>query len=450
MPKTFGESQAELSFQINNQSEETVTLSQLEVRLLGVVYTFEDQIPEPQRPRVRQRIPDLTVKEDSEPVRNHADLNEVFEDPDTPANHLTCEVSDDNNPNLVTATVDESKQLHLAFADGKWGRAAIDISAADPFDLVASTSFVVIVEPKIPDPALIGDQAGYPSSPTTAYLDELDLGTVAFVYDMRPTAVIAACGTGDLLVDRENQGLSPHTVRSFTLRLDCRTALDLRTDSLPQDRLASPHDLRRSLPADPPAPQAVYHLLGVTVRVNSENGRRADMCCDQLFTLVSTCESDDGTSTGPMVMTLARGSAEDQALSVQNIVDWSMKTHEETLAFVRAEVCQAVPEDFDWAAVSPTCYYGDPASVFRSPSVRPSFSERDVWPRSNLVPMLAALSRGHSPFWSLIDSELTRLESADGDDQPALGRKATFLREQLQAKRRPEEPVTSFVRIEEH
>ncbi|UCG50789.1 MAG: hypothetical protein JSW58_11345 [Candidatus Latescibacterota bacterium] len=104
-------------------------------------------------PTVASAIPDTTVAEDSSPVDDYRDLNDVFTDLED-GSALTFTIEDNSNPSLVTAVVDPDSALDLGVAPNRAGSATIVIRATDSGALFAEDTLVVIVT-QVNDPPTV-------------------------------------------------------------------------------------------------------------------------------------------------------------------------------------------------------------------------------------------------------------------------------------------------------
>ncbi len=95
-------------------------------------------------PIVVSAIPDTLVLEDSPPIDNYRDLNDVFYDPED-GDSLQFLVQSNSNPGLVTATIDADSALDLSFTPGSAGTATIVIRATDSELLFVEDTLAVTV-----------------------------------------------------------------------------------------------------------------------------------------------------------------------------------------------------------------------------------------------------------------------------------------------------------------
>ncbi|MDH3216760.1 MAG: Ig-like domain-containing protein, partial [Candidatus Krumholzibacteria bacterium] len=104
-------------------------------------------------PTVAAAMPDTTLDEDSPPLDNYRDLNDVFADIED-GGSLTFTIQDNTNPSLVSATIDADSALDLTFAPDSSGSATIVIRAADPEALFVEDTVLVTVTPVNDTPTL--------------------------------------------------------------------------------------------------------------------------------------------------------------------------------------------------------------------------------------------------------------------------------------------------------
>ncbi|MBD3161776.1 MAG: TIR domain-containing protein, partial [Candidatus Eisenbacteria bacterium] len=132
-----------LKFQVNNNSEETVLVGEIRIVLIGAVHIYEDVIPEPIPPKLRRPIPDLVLEDRPFSALSHASLDTIFEDEDTPPDHLAFDVVSNTAPQLIRASIDGERNLVLAHPGTGAGETEITVQAEDPFGLTARGSFAV-------------------------------------------------------------------------------------------------------------------------------------------------------------------------------------------------------------------------------------------------------------------------------------------------------------------
>ncbi|MFH1754829.1 MAG: Ig-like domain-containing protein, partial [Candidatus Latescibacterota bacterium] len=105
-------------------------------------------------PTVVSAIPDTLVDEDSPPINNYRDLNDVFYDPED-GDSLDFIIHSNSNPLLVTAVVDADSALGLSFTPELSGSATIVIRATDSEMLFVEDTLVVTVNAVNDDPTVV-------------------------------------------------------------------------------------------------------------------------------------------------------------------------------------------------------------------------------------------------------------------------------------------------------
>jgi len=457
--------QADLSFQINNQSAETVTLTQIQVLLLGIVPCYEDRIAEPIAPHVAKPIENLTVEENSPPRHEYADLAAVFADDDTPRQELQYKVIENTNPDVVTADITEQRKVNLYFAPSQSGLAEIVVAAVDPFELSAKCIFSVEVKPtttlkpvevvnynSMPPPSSgpisPGSEVSDPFAGSSNKVDvfrveekPMFLGSLMFVHALRARDQIAPCTSGNLLPEGKAEVMQPNRAKLFRVRIGCWTSHQVPAPKSSTDKMIGLIDPRRKLTVSEPVLVEVHHLLAICIRINSEDGKSQDVYCDHLYRLGSLFQPIDQGRAKSELQSGAQDHLEDAARAVLVSL---LKSHDATSAYGRATLCGSVPDGFDASTLSLFCYYGDPISPFRAASSTSLFSERDRCPRSNVVEVLMVLQRENPPLWHLINDQLVQLASVNNDLAP----KARALQQEMQAKRPVGTLVQSLVRVE--
>jgi hypothetical protein len=126
-------------------------------------------------PVVVSAIPDTMVTEDSAPVGNYRDLNDVFLDAED-GSALTFTIESNSNPALVSAVVDNADStLDLSFGANLSGSATIVVRATDSEAAFADDAFVVIVTSVNDTPivanAMPDTTVGEDSPPVESYRD---------------------------------------------------------------------------------------------------------------------------------------------------------------------------------------------------------------------------------------------------------------------------------------
>lgn len=447
-----GGARAVVGLLFNNQSHEDVTLARVEVIHLGLVTRFEDRIREPQPPQSVRQIPDLIVEENEPRSRPaYADLAGVFRDTNDPPSDLRYDVRSEP-PGLVSGSVGAGKSLDLRFAADAAGTATVTVRATNAFELTAQASFKVTVKNgrvrNLTLPLGVGEvrNVGQPAipgkvPPFKVEEKKLDLGTVLFSYHLGKGDFLAPAASGNLLpLDGPAQVVRANSAQPVLLRLACRTTFEL--PDLPKDLLEGTRG--RRLAARQPHLEGTCHLLAVRVRINAEDGVQRDLYPEGFLLLYATGYEDPpekpgGKRTARAFVSSGMDLPPDKALA--RLLEDGVKPHKGTLAFERAKVCGIEKPELA-EQVSPFCYFGDPASPFRTPGAPGRYSDQDRWPRSNLAPALAAWRGEHAVLWGPVEAELGRLAA---DEKAPLQRRARFLQEEL-ARPGPAGPaVTSTV-----
>ncbi|PHS14470.1 MAG: hypothetical protein COA78_05585, partial [Blastopirellula sp.] len=137
----------DLSFAANAFGIVDVTVRATDPSSLFAEDSFQVTVnPVNDAPTVANAISDLTVDEDSAPVLNHADLNDVFTDIDNSDNDLVYTVSAITDTGLISAVVDTTDDtLDLSFLADSFGIADVTVRATDPDGLFAEDTFHIIV-----------------------------------------------------------------------------------------------------------------------------------------------------------------------------------------------------------------------------------------------------------------------------------------------------------------
>jgi hypothetical protein len=454
------EDMAELSFQINNQSSETVMLSQLQVVLLGVIRCYEDQIARPPLPpHVCNKISDLNVERASPPKEVEVDLDRVFVDlwperDSTPQQELEYKVIENTNPNLVTASINAHRKLSLGVGARSESVAEITVAATDHFGQSGTCRFHAEATPKgwtltqktfsppSDDPFASSEPVRRPERLLQVEEKAISLGTVAFAYVLKPGDLVATCGSGNLLREGGKEVLPPNSVKSFSLRLVCWTDNKVATSDTPKDWLIGLTDGRRRLSVSQPELVETHHLLALSVHANSTTGSSQDLCSDAVYQLVSTPRTHYSES---VLTAIDKGSQHPFDSAARGIILSLAKKYEETAAYSRARLCSAIPASFDASGISLFCYYGDPTSPFRIGQQPNAASASVRQPRSNLIDFVAAVEADDNPICRLIHRQVVQLNSDKAGE--ALG-KAKVWATELSGKRRSRACEQSFVRLE--
>ncbi|NQT86527.1 toll/interleukin-1 receptor domain-containing protein [bacterium] len=449
---------AELSFQINNTSEEAVTLSSLQLHLLGVVIVYEDSIVKPGVPKSRRDI-SVAVKAgiNSPPLVGQLRVQDMFASNNLmfyeaeglamfyEAEGLVFSVADNSRPDLVTPKIDADGNVTLTFAPGKSGECEVAIRVANAFGQKATKNITVtVLAARLAKaevvraflPGMFGQDYSNPIAlrgRRDAVDDKkLDLGAVGLSYTARPGAVFDPCASGDLFPRGETGVMSARFAKPFSIRVACDTRVPQRDATLRNDVMVGQEDPRRRLVAKPPELVRVEYLLAITVHVSTTSGVSQTLHSDRLFRLVAQGDAP------------IRGYSEAPGEFVDGIVDGCVWLQGQTRAFLMAKQWLNIPAGADAAAISPWCYYADGASPLRAGAKPASPPSRRRWPRSNLAGVLTALRKLRSPVWAMVDEELTRTGRAETD----LGKKARYMQTQMRSKARLLAIAPSYSRVE--
>jgi WD40 repeat protein len=112
-------------------------------------------------PVVAAALPDTVVFRDGAPVDNYRDLNRVFADPED-GGALAFTIESNDNPGLVSATLDADSALDISFGPGQDGYAELVIRATDSGALFVEDTMNVYVSPGV-------EVAGRNSGTATVY-----------------------------------------------------------------------------------------------------------------------------------------------------------------------------------------------------------------------------------------------------------------------------------------
>jgi hypothetical protein len=139
-----------------------------------VVSVVDGNIP----PSVASAMPDTTVFENSPPVDNYRDLNDVFTDPED-GGALQFVIHSNSNSGLVSATIDADSALDLSFTAAQTGMATIVVRATDAGTLTVDDTVIVNVTPfntrPIVTSAIPDTTVGEDSAPAADYRDLNDV-----------------------------------------------------------------------------------------------------------------------------------------------------------------------------------------------------------------------------------------------------------------------------------
>jgi hypothetical protein len=444
------DSRARLGFQITNNSHEGATLAKVELILLGVVAAFEDAIDEPRPPQVLQQLKPREVDASNPQTLFIAAGNTLFDDAkNDPPTALKLEVTSDH-PEVAAARLDPESRIQVSVSGKQSGVANITVKATNAFDLTAQLSFPLTVRdksavakasPRAPasSPAPSRDQRTtnqMPRVPSEGIekfemeKETLYLTNVQFAHSFKHSEFLRPCSSGNLLPENVNTFLKPNVGRKLSVDLACPTVWNIPAD-LPKDLLSGTRG--RRLGARPPELLQTCHLLVLKVEVIGEDGKRHELYADRIHALDSWSKIKPVVEDGKPVVTsrLFGGEAKDLDAVLFSLLQWSVRTNGQTVSYQRAKRCGGVPEPFDTFAISPTCYYGDRASVFRRPDSPPPWSvPAETWPRTNLVQVLHQARLAHPRLVEQLDDALAKLAT---DAKADVARRAAYVAEQLRS-----------------
>jgi photosystem II stability/assembly factor-like uncharacterized protein len=176
---------------------EHVSGGEVKMSQIYVVVAYENNN---NAPTVASAIPDTIVDENSSPIGNYRDLNNVFTDVEN-GSALTFSIESNSDTALVTVTIDADSALDLSFGAGT-GSATIVIRALDSGALFVEDTFIVtVVAPATVNYRSIGTDSTVLYSVGNASIT-VDSTTVTFGGGASlpvPTAV-GAVGQGDVLI----------------------------------------------------------------------------------------------------------------------------------------------------------------------------------------------------------------------------------------------------------
>ena len=241
----------------------------------------------------------------------------------------------------------------------------------------------------------------------------------------------------NLLAGADTVVLAAHTSRSYHIWLTCRmlmrklaifcgavTVIRKTTDSL------------AGLDAMDPVVVGAAHVFTAIAEVTAD-GRRDSLCSDRVYAVVPDSPPHTARLTldppAHGVHFLRDSYSLPPERFVRRIVDWSVKSYAETLAYEVAVKTKAVPAGFDPNAISPNCYSGDRDSPLRDSQLqRRTIVTLDRWSpcaRSDIVSVLLSIRKQHLALWSVMETEIVRL--CAGDEEDRLARKARYVRKEL-------------------
>lgn len=396
-----------------------------------------------------------------------ADAKTLFEDADNdPPTPLKYDVTSDL-PDVAKATLDPQGKLQITLPGKVGGNANITMRATNKYNLAATVSFPVNVKIKVktgtpanvhaspktvPSPVMMvkeimktGNPANTPLGIGKFEVDKevLYLTNVQFAHSLKRHDLLRPCTSGNLLPGNADIDLPANKGKRLSVDIDCPTTWELPAH-LPGDLLAGTRE--RRLAARAPEFVGTCHLLVVMVEVMGEDGKRHELYGDRVYAVFSySMSSEPAKNEVKQIAATALNRGEDKSLddALAHYSSWCLKTHAETIAFQRAKICGAVPDNFDPLTLSPRCFYGDRTSAFRTPgSVTPPNGPQDAWPRTNFVEVLDQARQAHPELWKAMAAGL---EKTPNDPQAAVARRLTYVAEQLRSLPPPaKEPIKSL------
>jgi parallel beta-helix repeat protein len=148
------DSALDLSFTPELSGSATIVVRATDSGALFVEDTFVVTVtPVNDQPTIAAAIPDTTVAEDSTPINNYRDLNDVFADLED-GSALSFNIQSNSNPALVTVAIGADSALDLSFAPDLSGSATIVVRATDSGALLVEDTFVVTVTPVNDQPTI--------------------------------------------------------------------------------------------------------------------------------------------------------------------------------------------------------------------------------------------------------------------------------------------------------
>jgi hypothetical protein len=183
------DSALDLSFTPELSGSATIVVRATDSGPLFVEDTFVVTVtPVNDQPTVAAAIPDTTVIQDSPPVDNYGDLNDIFADIED-GSALAFAVQSNSNPGLVSVVIDADSALDLSFTPGQNGTATVVIRATDSGALFAEDAFVVTVNPSPISSVTLVDSAGT-SYPTQTFVADPALALKVGLNNFTSTGVM--------------------------------------------------------------------------------------------------------------------------------------------------------------------------------------------------------------------------------------------------------------------
>lgn len=427
-----------------NSSAETVSLSNIQVILGGIILVYEDEIADPSPPYVARPIQTLKVLKDSPPRPGFLSLNEVFQDQDTPDVHMEYSIESNSNEDLFTPNIDSNAMLNLNFSSNMTGEANLIIRATDPFKFFADATMKVIVR----DPDEVGllsrSPKRYSLPPATmepkrtslgrsyGHNDQrINLGDCLFENVLSKNTIIAMQSSGDLLGRDESHIMGPNSGRPFLINIQFITHFQETRKQLKPDLLVGIEDPRRKLAVDVPKLVESWHFFFITMRAISESGQKYDISSDKAYVLHSQLPLTHPGQTAFEDISTKLNSDYCVEIPLDEIgtflMDSTISTISSTQAFKKAQICGAVPENINTDMVSDMCYYSNRFSPFRNSSSRKIVAD-EKWKRSNFLDYLRVLQGSQSELWPILEEQI---EAAKSDKQNNRDIKARYLSTKL-------------------
>jgi hypothetical protein len=208
-------------------------------------------------------------------------------------------------------------------------------------------------------------------------------------------------------------------------------------------------DPRRKLAAKPPQLTRTWHILKLSAVTTTAAGAEQPLESDELIVLESLPvlpEEGGKLASEPQPVDLSQGNFYPIALFPARIAQETVRAFEDSVAYKRALLCKAVPDGFDSAQISPTCFFGDGASPFRSKEFAPRFATASNWPRSNLAELLLSVRKDLPDIFSELEPIISRGAEQAGTN-PRSRMRMAWLKKSLTAGGSLYQPTPSLVRV---
>jgi hypothetical protein len=274
----------------------------------------------------------------------------------------------------------------------------------------------------------------------------LDLGEVTLDHRLSQLETIGSCATGNL-ISGAGDVRRPNTIRPCTLRISMRLLI------LPQfpaknDALVGFKDPRRKLAASPPRLTGTWHILSLSAVTTTAAGLERKLKIGNLIVLESLPAEPpaDTTAGDPRPVDLSDGNFLPTVSFPTRMAYDVLRAHQDTPAYRRALLCQSVPNGFDGAQISPTCYFGDGSSPFRSKEYAPRFPATSHWRRTNLAESLLNVRKDLPDVFGELESAISSAAENEATETGMRSRLA-WLKQALAAGSSGEQPTPSLVRV---